>query len=133
MSANRMFEFHATLMSQISTCFKTILKEETHLWHCHYGHLNFKGLKTLKSKKMVTRLPKIRTSSKLCKDCITGKQQRMSILKKSLWIATHKLQLVHSSICGPITPSSSNGKRYLITFIDDYNRKILVSFLSKKF
>lgn len=74
MPASRMFAFHATLMSQVSTCFKTVVEDETHLWHCSYGHLNFKGLKTLKSKKMVTGLLEIRTLSKLCKDCIMGKQ-----------------------------------------------------------
>ena len=132
MSTNRMFVFHATPMSQVSTCFKTVSEDETHLWHCRYGHLNFKGLKTLQSKKMVTGLPEIRTPSKLCKDCVMGKQQRKSMPKKSLWRATHKLQLVHSDICGPITPSSSSGKRYLITFIDDYSRKIWVSLLSEK-
>jgi len=132
MSANRMFVFHAKPMSQVTTCFKAASEDETYLWHCRYGHLNFNGLKTLHSKKMVTGLPEIRTPSKLCKDCVIGKQQRKSIPKKSLWRATHKLQLVHSDICGPITPSTSSGKRYLITFIDDYSRKIWVSLLSEK-
>ncbi|CAJ2672444.1 unnamed protein product [Trifolium pratense] len=132
MSANRMFVFHATPMSQVSSCFKTVSEDETHLWHCRYGHLNYNGLKTLQSKKMVTGLPEIRTPSKLCNDCVMGKQQRKPIPKKSLWRATHKLQLIHSDICGPITPSTNSGKRYLITFIDDYSRKIWVSSLSEK-
>ncbi|KAK2426313.1 hypothetical protein QL285_024996 [Trifolium repens] len=132
MSANRMFVFHAAPVSQVSTCFKTASEDETHLWHCRYGHLNYNELKTLHSNNMVTGLPVIRTPSKLCKDCVMGKQQRKSIPKKSLWRATHKLQLVHSDICGPITPSTSSGKRYLITFIDDYSRKIWVSLLSEK-
>ena len=33
------------------------------------------------------------------------------------------LELVHSDICGPINPSSNRGKRYKITFIDEYSRK----------
>jgi transposase InsO family protein len=132
MSANRMFVFLATMMPKIPTCFKTASEDETHLWHCRYGHLNFKGLRTLHYKKMVRGLPEMKTPSKLCNDCIIGKQHRESISKKSLWRATHRLQLVHSDICGPITPSSSSGKRYLITFIDDYSRKIWVSFLSEK-
>ncbi|CAI8615090.1 unnamed protein product [Vicia faba] len=60
MSTNRMFLFHATPTSQVSTCFKTVSEDETHLWHCRYGHLNFKGLETLQSKKMVTGLSKIK-------------------------------------------------------------------------
>jgi hypothetical protein len=43
------------------------------------------------------------------------------------------LELVHSDICGPITLLSNEGKRYIITFIDDYNRETWVYFLQEKF
>ena len=43
------------------------------------------------------------------------------------------LELVHSDICGPITLHSNGGKRYIITFIDDYSCKIWVYFLQEKF
>ena len=39
---------------------------------------------------------------------------------------------MHADICGPITPESNSQKRYLITFIDDYSRKIWVYFLNSK-
>jgi transposase InsO family protein len=39
---------------------------------------------------------------------------------------------VHADICGPISPSSHSNKRYLITFIDDFSRKIWVYFLTEK-
>lgn len=42
------------------------------------------------------------------------------------------MQLVHASICGPITPKSNNHKRYLITFIDDYNRNLWSKVLNLK-
>ena len=42
------------------------------------------------------------------------------------------LELVHSDICGPINPSSNGGKRYIITFIDDFSRKTWVYFLQAK-
>ena len=42
------------------------------------------------------------------------------------------LQLVHSDLCGPINPSSNGGKRYIITFIDDFSRKTWVYFLQAK-
>ena len=42
------------------------------------------------------------------------------------------MELVHSDICGPINPSSNGGKRYVITFIDDYSRKTWVHFLQEK-
>lgn len=42
------------------------------------------------------------------------------------------LELVHSNICGPITPTSNGGKNYVITFIDDFSQKVWVYFLQEK-
>ena len=39
---------------------------------------------------------------------------------------------VHSDVCGPLTPISNGGKRYFITFIDDYSRKNWVYILKEK-
>ena len=61
-----------------------------------------------------------------------GKQHRESFPRHSQWRASHRLQLVHADICGPVTPESNNGKKYLITFIDDCTRKIWVFFLIEK-
>jgi transposase InsO family protein len=54
------------------------------------------------------------------------------IPKKSTWRATQKLELIHTDICGPITPTSNSNKRYILLFIDDYNRKAWVYFLVEK-
>ena len=40
--------------------------------------------------------------------------------------------MIHSDICGPITPVSNGNKRYFISFIDDYSRKAWVYFLQEK-
>lgn len=42
------------------------------------------------------------------------------------------MELIHSDICGPITPTSNGGKRYFITFIDDFSRKTWVYLLQEK-
>ena len=52
--------------------------------------------------------------------------------KENLGEKRRCLELVHSDICGPVTPHSNGGKRYIITFIDDYSRKIWVYFLQEK-
>ncbi|KAL8155990.1 hypothetical protein AgCh_001157 [Apium graveolens] len=52
--------------------------------------------------------------------------------KRSTWRASTKLELVHTDICGPISPSSEGNKRYFIYFIDDYSRKAWVYFLAYK-
>ena len=42
------------------------------------------------------------------------------------------LELIHTDICGPINPESFSGKRYFISFIDDYSRKTWAYFLKGK-
>ncbi|RVX02924.1 hypothetical protein CK203_023294 [Vitis vinifera] len=124
MYANKMFILLAKILSKASTCFQTILEDNTHLWHCRYGHLSFKGLRTLQYKQMGRGLPQLKAPSKICTDCMLRKQHKDAIPKRSLWRASQRLQLVHANICGPIKPVSNSKKRYFISFIDDYSRKI---------
>ena len=97
-----------------------------------YGHLNFVGLKTLQQKDKVTSLPQITIPSQVCEECVVSKQHRSQFPQGKSWRAKSVLELIHSDICGLINPSSNGGKRYLITFIDDYTRKTWVYFLQEK-
>jgi transposase InsO family protein len=132
MSANRMFMLHATVAPKTTNCFQTTIEDNTHLWHCRYGHLSYKGLRILQHKQMVRGLPQLKDLSKICTDCMVGKQHREAIPKRSLWRASQRLQLIHGDICGPITPISNSKKRYFISFIDDYSRKVWIYFLAEK-
>jgi hypothetical protein len=132
MSANRMFVLHAASYPLKIVCFNTITEDMVQLWHCRYGHLGFTGLKTLQQKQMVNGLPSFTSPSRLCKDCLVGKQQRDSFPKKSTWRASQILQLIHADICGPIKPISNSQKWYLLTFTDDFGRKTWVFFLVEK-
>jgi transposase InsO family protein len=132
MSANRMFILLARILPKAPTCFQTIIEDNTHLWHCRYGHLSFKGLRTLQYKQMVRGLPQLKAPSKICIDCMVGKQHRDAIPNRSLWRASQRLQLIHVDICGPIKPVSNSKKRYFISFIDDYSRKVWIYFLAEK-
>jgi transposase InsO family protein len=133
MTANRMFVLLANMVSKnSSTCMLATSDDLAYLWHRRYGHLNYKGLRTLQYRKMVKGLPQFQTSPTVCKDCLVGKQKRDSIPKRSTWRASHILQLVHADICGPITPTSNSNKRYLLCFIDDYSRKMWSYFLTEK-
>jgi len=108
------------------------LKDGAWLWHFRYGHLNFGGLKTLHQKNMVMGLPQITAPSQVCEECVVSKQHRNQFPQGKSWRAKKALELVHSDIFGPITPHSNGGKRYVITFIDDYSRKTWVYFLQEK-
>lgn len=133
MTANRMFVLLANMvLTDSSTCLQVSSNDLAYLWHYRYGHLNYKGLRTLHYRKMVMGLPQIQAPTKVCEYCLVGKQKRNSFSKKSLWRASHKLQLVHADICRPITHTSNSHKRYLLSFIDDYSRKMWSYFLSEK-
>jgi len=130
MTVNRMFPLylHNTTHSHLSAK----LKDGAWLWHFRYGHLNFGGLKTLQQKNMVTGLPQITVPSQVCEEGVVSKQHRNQFPQGKSWRAKKALELVHSDTCGKIKPHSIGGKGYIITFIDDYSRKIWVYFLQEK-
>lgn len=130
MTENRMFPlfFHNTN----HTCFSAKLKDESWLWHFRYGHLNFGGLKVLQQKNMVIGLPQITAPAEVCEECVVSKQHRNQFMQGKSLRAKRPLELIHSDLCGPISPSSNGGKRYIITFIDDYSRKFWIYFLQEK-
>jgi Integrase core domain len=76
----------------------------------------------------VQGLPNLDFENKLCEGCVIGKQTRRHF-EKSKFSITRPLELIHTKVCGPITPGSFSGNEYFITFIDDYLRKY---FLEKK-
>ncbi|MFS7989867.1 putative RNA-directed DNA polymerase [Helianthus anomalus] len=132
MSRNRMFPVFASLKPAPIKCLQVREDSKTQIWHRRFAHVNHKALRTMQYRKMVKGLPSIAEKYKVCETCAIGKQQRDAIPKKSDWRATEKLQLVHTDLCGPITPASNSGKRYMLVFIDDYTRKTWVYFLSHK-
>lgn len=81
---------------------------------------------------MVNGLPEIQKVQGVCETCAKGKQHRTTIPKVAQWRATKPLQLVHTDLCGPITPRTAGDKGYVLTFIDDFSRKTWVYFLSEK-
>jgi transposase InsO family protein len=130
MTANRMFPLY--LHNTTQSCLLAQLKDGAWLWQFHYGHLNFGGLKTLHQKNMMMGLPQITAPSQVCEECVVSKQHRNQFPQGKPWRAKKVLELVHSDICGPITPHSNGGKSYVITFIDDYSHKTWVYFLQEK-
>ncbi|GAA0186281.1 hypothetical protein LIER_33569 [Lithospermum erythrorhizon] len=135
MATNRMFTITSesnTEREQSGECLQATSNELSMLWHQRYGHLNFKGLKTLHDKKMVIGLPELKGETIVCTDCLNGKQTRNPIPKQSNWRAVAVLELIHSDLCGPISPTSNTGKRYFMCFIDDFSRKGWAYLLANK-
>ena len=134
MTSNRMFilfDESYTTPSPTDDCLH-ITADITNLWHQRFGHLHYKGLKTLQTLNMVHGLPTLDFTAIACSDCFTGKQHRTPIPKTSKWHASTILELIHADICGPIEPISNSGKRYFFSLIDDYSRKGWVYLLVEK-
>ncbi|BBG96765.1 hypothetical protein Prudu_005670 [Prunus dulcis] len=91
MTTNRMFPLH--IHSDGPTCFSTKVNDPAWLWHLCYGHLNFRGLKTLHDKEVVTGLPQITCPTEVCEVCVVGKQHRETFLRGKAWRALRPLQL----------------------------------------
>ena len=122
--------FPLQLQSSRSSCFSANVTDTSWLWNFRYGHLIFGGLSTLQRNNMVSGLHQIAAPSQVCEECAVGKQQRNQFPKGKSWRAKNVLELVHSDLCSPINPSSNGGKRYIITFIDDFSRYTWVYFFA---
>ncbi|GKE36066.1 retrovirus-related pol polyprotein from transposon TNT 1-94, partial [Tanacetum coccineum] len=97
-----------------------------------YGHLNFGDLKLLSSKGMVKGLDQIDHPNQVCEGCLLGKHARSLFPKEATSRAKEPLQIIHTDLCGPITPPSNGKNLYFMLFIDDYSRKAWVYFLKEK-
>ena len=104
------------------------------LWHLRLGHLGSQNLKKLKEKDMVNgfRVKGSFSSMKsVCEGCMKGRQGR-EVFPQAEHRGRDLLELVHSDVCGPITPCSNGGNKYYLTFVDDFSRKCWVFMLKHK-
>jgi len=131
MKKNRMYKLDLKIVQE--RYLKLDVKDEAMMWHFQFDHLHFGGLAELVKKKMVQGLPTVELEKKFCEDCVLGKHLRTSFPRTTEYRAKEQLRLIHTDICEPITPESFNGKRYFISFIDDFSRKTWVYFLKEKF
>ena len=58
-----------------------------------------------------------------CEDCVYGKHKQVSF-KLAIHNTKRILDYIHSDLWGPSRKVSLGGCSYLLTFIDDYSRKV---------
>ena len=66
-----------------------------------------------------------------CEQCICGKHKRVSY-KPDLHNTMEILDYIHSDLRGPSRMPSLSGCNYLLTFIDDFSRKVRCYFIKHK-
>ena len=99
------------------------------LWHKRLGHISRDRMQRLIKEGILQDLDF--SDFDTCVDCIKGKlpaRARKGKRSRKLNI----LELIHTDISGPITPTAMGGYRYFITFIDDYSRFGWVELLTEK-
>lgn len=101
-------------------------------WHRRYGHIGFGGLEKLIKSNVVNGLDRNIQFPKLnfCEPCINGKMTRIPFGTRTK--SNRILEIIHSDICGPITPETHDGHKYFITFIDDFSNFVIVYLLKHK-
>ncbi|GJW27623.1 zinc finger, CCHC-type containing protein [Tanacetum coccineum] len=127
---NRLYK--ANLRIGTPVCLLANLKDDSWLWHARLGHLNFESLKSMAQKDLVHGIPTIKHTTQICDVCLIGKHSRTPFPKKSKARSTSPLDLVYGDLCGPITPPTPSGKKYIFLLVDDYSRYMWVYFLTTK-
>ncbi|TYK05539.1 Beta-galactosidase [Cucumis melo var. makuwa] len=108
------FRSSISRISLLSSYFSTS-EHDFMLWHFRLGHPNFTYMKCL----FPHLFPKIDVSLLSCDVCIWAKQHRVSF-PSQLYKPTQPFTLIHSDVWGPSKVTTTSGKWWFITFIDDH-------------
>ena len=104
------------------------------LWHRRFCHIGINNINKMIREELVNGLD-IKTTSQQdfsCEDCHHGKQARIPFPSKEETPRRKPFELIHSDVCGKISPKSHGGKQYFVTFIDDATRFCWVFVLQNK-
>ena len=101
--------------------------KEIMLWHHRLGHPSFSYLKCL----FPSLFDNKNSISLDCEICQLAKHTCTSLFSKP-YIPSTPFSLIHSDIWGPSKITSSHGKKWFITFIDDHTRTTWVYLLREK-
>jgi len=120
------------LSAEIAYVDKTRRNEMTDLWHMRLGHVSYSKLDVMMKRSMLKGLPQLEVrKDKVCAGCQYGKVHQLPY-KESKFKAKEPLELVHSDVFGPVKQASISGRKYLVTFIDDFSRYVWIYFMKKK-
>ena len=95
------------------------------LWHKRFGHLNYRDLKDSVPIELKDENVKFET-------CCLAKIVKTPVPKQTENKGSRPLARDFTDVVGPITPSSVDGFRYFVTFIDEHSSYACVKFLRNK-
>ena len=101
-------------------------------WHISLGHMNYNDINKLQSVATGMTITQSKQNS-TCTTCTTNKMTKCPKIQDiPQKCAKEPLDRVHTDICGPINPTSREGYKYVINFIDEASSMLFVYFLRTK-
>jgi hypothetical protein len=130
---NKMYQLNCEPVLQEHASVASENANDVDLWHQRLGHPSESVLKEIVTHELVSgvKIPK-RVELSFCEGCVEGKMQRKPFKPVGEIRSKRKLQCVHSDVCGPMPTESIGGRKYFVTFIDDYSRCCSVYFMRHK-
>ncbi|XP_076661161.1 uncharacterized protein LOC143365143 [Halictus rubicundus] len=93
---------------------------DTIQWHRKLGHLSFANMqKLINISEGMNSISKFNNNPEICDICIKAKQTR-NPFNGERDRASKPLEIIHTDVCGPIEPTTWDGMKYFITFLDDF-------------
>lgn len=103
-----------------------------HNLHRIFGHRDPAAIREMLSKEMVDGIKISDCGIKAqCEVCLKAKVTRLPF-ESSKGRSNTVLDLIHTDVCGPMQTCSPGGKRYVLTFIDDFSRYTTIYLLKEK-
>ena len=128
-SKNQLYKVRMGIKETTQLCLSEISKSNR--WHARLGHVNTATMKRLIQKELVGGING-NVDKELCSSCLLGKQARKTFPQATIYRATKPLELLHRDLCGPITPSTMAGNKYIFVIIDDHTRYMWTILLKQK-
>jgi len=113
-------------------CLKLEVQSDSARWHARLGHIGVDSMKLMIRKELVHGIPKIEVERETCESCLRGKQMRQVFPQATSYRAAEPLELIHGDLCGPITPATAAGNRYIFVLVDDHSRYMWTILLKNK-
>lgn len=106
------------------------ISTEEYDWHKKLGHASQEKLQKLKQRKLISF--ENSNSEELCEPCLKGRQTRLPFQERNRKNSNRILELIHTDVIGPLNPVSHDGKKYILTFIDDFSHFAQIYLLESK-
>ena len=93
------------------------------VWHQRFEHLGIQNLNKRANENLVTGFDfDSKSELDFCESCVYGKLHKCPFPNSGVKRADEPLGLVHSDLCGKITPKSAGDAKYFLTITDDKTR-----------